>query len=253
MSETTEASIASFDLSTSNLAYETLEQLRSLAIRAQEDANVRVLVVNLDVKSKDPSDMGPWPARVEHRQITGKHGPGPIVEQDLVKALRGVHKPTLAVIRGNLCDFAIDIAAVCDIRIATETATVADSRVRHGQTAASGISYLLPRLIGLSQAMRISLLGESLSAREAHRIQFVHQVIGDEIAEQEIASWIERLSRMPTRAWEVHKLQVLPQLDQSFESAMVHSLGIRQTHAIQDRIEGIRAWRERREPRFTGQ
>ncbi len=242
-----------FDLDTAGLSYGTLEQLRTLAIRSQDDANVRVLVVNLNVESKDPSDMGAWPSRVEHRQVKGKHGPGPIVEQDLIKALRGVHKPTLAVIRENLCDFALDVAAACDVRIATQSAKIVDSRVSHGQTASSGISYLLPRLIGLSQAMRISLLGETLSAQEAHLIQFIHHVVADATADQEIASWIERLSRMPTRAWEVHKLQVLPQLDQSFESAMVHSLGIRQTHAIKDRIEGINAWRERREPRFTGQ
>ena len=51
---------------------------------------------------------------------------------------------------------------------------------------------------------------------------------------------------MPTRAWEVHKLQVLPQLDLPFDAAMVHSLGVRQTHVIEDRLEGMKAWRERR-------
>ena len=214
---------------------------------------MRLLVINLNVESKDPSDMGQWPSRVNQRLIKGSHGPGPIVEQDLIKALRSVVKPTLAVIRESLYDFAIDIASACDIRIATENSCLSDTRVRSGQTAASGVTYLLPRLVGLSQAMRISLLGESLSAHEAHQIHFIHKVIPGASAEQEISALTEQLAAMPTKAWEVHKLQVLPQLDQDFETAMVHSLGIRQTHAIKDRIEGIKAWRERRSPNFTGQ
>ncbi|MXW53058.1 MAG: enoyl-CoA hydratase/isomerase family protein [Gammaproteobacteria bacterium] len=240
-------------LSNENLSFKRLDELRTLATHAQSDLSVRALVLDLNIERVDPNNMGSWPMGIEHRAVKGSHGPGPIVEQRLVKSLRDFLKPTIALIGPSLCDFGIDIAAACDIRIAREDSTITDTRVATGRTAASGIAYLLPRLVGLSQAMRISLLGETLTANEALRIHFLHQVIGTENFEQETAEFVERVAKMPTRAWELHKMQVLPQLDQDFDTAMIHSLGLRQTHVIKDRLEGIKAWRERREPEFKGE
>lgn len=241
------------ELSSRNLSFQRLDELQSVAKRAQSDPAVRALVLDLDMERIDPEEMGSWPKSLEHRAVRGSHGPGPIVEQRLIKALRDFLKPSIALIGPRLFDFGIDIAAACDIRIAREDTKITDSRVATGRTAASGIAYLLPRLVGLSQAMRISLLGEPLTANEALRVHFLHQVIETERFDQEAAEFVERVSKMPTRAWELHKMQVLPQLDQDFDTAMVHSLGLRQTHVIKDRLEGIKAWRERREPEFKGE
>jgi enoyl-CoA hydratase/carnithine racemase len=111
---------------------------------------------------------------------------------------------------------------------------------------------MLPKLIGQSQAMRILLLGETLSATELRRIHFVHEVVEDGEFAEHTLTLANQIATMATRAWEVHKMQVLPQLDLGFDAAMVHSLGIRQTHVIEDRAEGMRAWREKRDPEFTG-
>lgn len=253
MEQVTLPNVVREGLSNKNLSFNRLDELRTVAERAQSDPKVRVLVLDLNIGRIDPDNLGSWPKSVEHRSVRGSHGPGPIVEQSLIKALRDFLKPLIALIGPNLCDFGIDIAAACDIRIAREDSTITDTRVATGRTAASGIAYLLPRLVGLSQAMRISLLGETLTANEALRIHFLHQVIGTENFEQEAAEFVERVAKMPTRAWELHKMQVLPQLDQDFDTAMVHSLGLRQTHVIKDRLEGIKAWRERREPEFKGE
>lgn len=241
------------ELSSKNLSFQRLDELRAAAEGAQSDPTIRCLVLDLNVERIDPDEMGSWPKSIEHRAVQGSHGPGPIVEQRLIKALRDFLKPSIALIGPSLFDFGIDIAAACDLRIARDDSTITDTRVASGRTAASGIAYLLPRLVGLSQAMRISLLGDPLTAIEAHRIHFLHQVIESDHFEQETAEFVERVSKMPTRAWELHKMQVIPQLDQDFDTAMVHSLGLRQTHVIKDRLEGIKAWRERREPEFKGE
>ena len=96
------------------------------------------------------------------------------------------------------------------------------------------------------------LLGEVLTAAEAHRIDLVHEVVPAAGFRARADALAADIAQLPTRAWAVHKLQVLPQLDMGFEAAMTHSLGVRQTHVIEDRAEGMRAWRERRPPAFTG-
>lgn len=240
-------------LNTENLSFTRIDDLSRVVRRAQDDRSIRALVLVLDLGRVDPADMGQWPEGLEHRSVRGSHGPGPILEQRLIKDLRCFLKPSVAIIGPNLFDFGIDIASACDIRVARDDSVISDTRVSSGRTAASGIAYLLPRLVGLSQAMRISLLGESLNADEALRINFLHDVIDTASFESKANKLIASIAKMPTRAWELHKMQVLPQLDQDFETAMVHSLGIRQTHVIRDRQEGIRAWRERRDPEFKGE
>ena len=232
--------------------YATLEALASLCRSAADDPDVRVLALtgrNGLFSAGAATDMGPWPERFGRRRPGGSHGPAPLPEQDALRALRSLMKPTVAVLEGAVSGLALDLACVCDLRLALPDALIDDPRVPTGTAASTGIAYVLPRLIGQSQAMRIMLLGEALDAAEALRIRLVHQIVDTRDAADAI---IANIAAMPTRAWEVHKMQVLGQLDLDFESAMVHSLGIRQTHVIEDRGEGVQAWRERREPRFTG-
>ena len=229
-----------------------LEALRDAVNEAARDSSTRALVLDCHSGGDDSTNMGDWPERLAHRRPEGSHGPGPLPEQDAIKALRAFMKPTLALVHGEVLGLAFDLACVCDIRLASSTARIGDPRIRQGRAAATGIAYLLPKLIGQSQAMRILLLGEILAAEEAKRMQLVHEVVDVESFDTRAVELAEEIAKLPTRAWEVHKLQVLPQLDLAFDAAMVHSLGVRQTHVIEDRLEGMRAWRERRPPEFKG-
>lgn len=244
--------VTSIGLGGQLIDFDTLESLREAVNAAADDEGTRVLVLDCRSGGDDWADMGEWPQRLAHRRPEGSHGPGPLPEQDAIKALRAFMKPTLALMHGEVLGLALDLACVCDIRLASASARIGDPRVRQGRAAATGITYLLPKLIGQSQAMRILLLGEILDALEAKRIQLVHEVVDDAAFDARAIELGEEIARLPTRAWEVHKLQLLPQLDLPFDAAMVHSLGVRQTHVIEDRVEGMRAWRERRPPEFKG-
>lgn len=234
------------------LDYQALDALTNLINTAHSDSSVRAIAIHTASQGIDPENLGELPEHFAHRAPSGSHGIGPIVEQSLMRALHDFTKPLIAYLSDQVNAFAIDIAASCDIRVASGSMTLQDTRILQARTASSGIAYILPKLIGQSQAMRILLLGEQLDAKEASEIDFVHKVIADGEFEDFAKTFTQKIEGMATRAWQVHKLQVLGQLHLDFESAMIHSLGIRQTHVINDRKEGIQAWRERRDPNFAG-
>ncbi len=235
-----------------HVEYETLDTLAIAVSRAQDDPTVRAVAIVISSDGADSDRMGSFPQRFVHRLPSGSHGSGPIVEQATLRSMLECTKPLIAYMHGRVNGIAIDLAAACDVRIAKADMTMQDTRILQGRTASTGITYLLPKLIGQSQAMRVLLLGEQLTANEARRIHFVHQVVDDASFDDYAISFSQRISNMATRAWQVHKMQVIGQQHLDYASAMVHSLGIRQTHVITDRIEGINAWRERRDPKFTG-
>ena len=97
-----------------SLDWPTLEELRAAVAAAAEDERVRLLVLDCAGGDGWPDAQGEWPARLAHRRPAGSHGPGPLPEQDAVRALRGFMKPTLALLDGDVRSIAFDLACACD-------------------------------------------------------------------------------------------------------------------------------------------
>lgn len=238
------------------LNYEMMMALGDMFAAANDDPAVRCIVLSGVGKSfcigDTPWAMGPWPERFKHRYSSGAHGSAPIVEQHMLRTVRSVAKPVVSVLRGRVFGLGLDLAAVCDFRIASSDAEFADTRILQARHAATGLSYVLPRLIGLSRASWLLLSGETMPAAEAGRIGLAHRVCAGEALDDEVAALVDRLANLPTRSYAVKKEMTLAQLDMSFEAAMSHCLAVRQTNVIEDQQEGMKAWREKRAPRFTG-
>ena len=238
------------------LYYGMMTAVADLVASAGEDPSVRAILLRGEGDAfcvgDTPDDMGAWPERFQHRYPAGPHGAPPVVEQHLLRTVRAVPKPVVAALKGPVLGLGFDLSLVCDFRLAAETTTLGDPRVVQGRHAATGVSYLLPRLIGLSRASWMLLTGESLDAAEAQRIGLVHQVHPAETLDAEAAAFADKLAKLATRSYAVKKEMTLAQLDMSFETAMMHCLAVRQTNVIEDTQEGLRAWREKRPPRFTG-
>ena len=96
-----------------------------------------------------------------------------------VEAIINCTKPTIAVINGVAVGMGLDLALLCDMRIATTTATMGSFFVRRGFSGTVGSTVLLPRIVGLSRAMELILSGEKIDGVEAERLGIVSKAGND--------------------------------------------------------------------------
>ncbi|MGH9064199.1 MAG: enoyl-CoA hydratase/isomerase family protein [Acidimicrobiales bacterium] len=168
-------------------------------------------------------------------------------------ALHRVPKPTLAKVRGVAVGAGANLALGCDLVIASEDARFCQIFARRGLTVDFGGSWLLPRLVGLRRAKELALLGDMVPAREAAEMGLVNRVVPAEDLDALADDWARRLADGPPLALSMTKSL----LDHSFAVSMDQALEDEaRTQSVNmataDTAEALRAFAERREPRFEG-
>lgn len=171
----------------------------------------------------------------------------------LITRIVGIEKPILAALHGPVYGAGLGIALACDLRLAAESAKFSVAFVKIGLIPDAGVSFFLPRVVGLGRAMQMSMLGEALDAQEAHRVGLVNRVVPDEKLEEETSALAERLAGLPTQALGRMK-QVLHRSFEGDLAAALEAEAVGQTFCgyTEDHGEGIAAFFEKRDPNFTG-
>jgi 2-(1,2-epoxy-1,2-dihydrophenyl)acetyl-CoA isomerase len=169
-----------------------------------------------------------------------------------VAQIRGLEKPVLAAVNGVAAGAGVSLALACDLIVMAESASFVQAFVRVGLVPDSGASYFLPRLVGYHKAMELALFGDRVSAAEALALGLCNRVVPDDQLEAAVAEWAGRLARGPRAVGWINR-----QLNRGLERSLNEVLALEAYHqevaaATQDAREGIRAFAERREPRFTG-
>lgn len=169
--------------------------------------------------------------------------------------LRGLplYKPVIAAINGFCLGAGTELLQATDLRIAATHATFALTEVIRGFMPAGGSTVRLPRQIPFCKAMEILLVGEHMSAQEAHRIGLVNEVVPPE----RVLSRAEELARKiaangPVAVRKI-KETVLRSLSVSFaEGFALEHENAKMVLATEDAKEGPRAFMEKRHPRYVG-
>lgn len=170
-------------------------------------------------------------------------------DDDPVAALAALRIPIVAWVDGDCHDEALELALAADIRLAGESAAFRMGHVREGGIPSHGGTQRLTRAVGRGQALRLLLTGETLDADEALRIGLVHDVADLEDAEELAAS----IADAGPIAAQYVKEAVAASADLSLRDGMRLEADLSiLLHSTADRAEGLRAFAEKRKPRFEG-
>lgn len=248
------------------LTWELMRLLNEALEEASVDPGVRVVVLTGvgrgfcsggDLRSREQLDPGdPVSARWSEEPVWKSVGMRASHVSRLSRSpvlLHTMPKPTIAMLRGPVVGAGLCLAAACDFRIASETASFATAYVRAARPGDFGGSYLLPRIVGPARARELYLLGDKVTADEALRIGLVTRVVPDTELENETMTLANRLDSGPPVAYRYIKRSLNAAESMTLEQVIeFEAYNMMQCSATEDAREVLRATRDGRDPQYRG-
>jgi enoyl-CoA hydratase/carnithine racemase len=172
--------------------------------------------------------------------------------QRIPKALYNLDVPTICAVNGPAIGAGLDLTCMCDIRIASENATFAESFVKVGIVAGDGGAWLLPRAVGMSKAAEMAFTGEALTAQQALACGLVSRVVPADALMAEARALAAKIAANPGGVLRMTKRLLREGQNSTLESLLEMSAGYQAiAHKTADHEEAVRAFIEKRAPKFS--
>lgn len=233
------------------MSYPVLADFHDAVSRAAGDSEVRAVVITgaggAFCAGTDLSDLADTPTSERGNRSGGEERPSGW-------ALQQCPKPVVAAVDGPAVGMGAEFTTQCDVRIASTRARFAWNFVHRGLVPDTGAgSWLLPRQIGLSAALRLVLSGEFISAEQALDLGYVTAVVQPDELLSAATEEARRLSRGSPLAARLAKELIYRGLERGIADHLTHTRdAMSACFASEDHKEGVAAFLERREARFVG-
>lgn len=171
--------------------------------------------------------------------------------QTIGKALWELEVPVVAAINGHAIGLGLDITLMCDVRVMAEDALVAESYVKLGIIPGGGGAWLLPRVVGLSNASRMTLTGETIDAATALRYGLASEVVPTAEVLPRAQAIARAIAANPGHATRMAKRMMREGMDQKLPTHLELAAAYQAlSHHTEDHGEAINAFLEKRAPEF---
>lgn len=215
------------------------EQVRAVLITGQGD---KAFCAGADIKER-ANEVVSGPEHFVQQKAT----------HDLLRNIEEFEKPVIAAINGVALGGGLEIAMCCDLRIAASHARFALPEIKLGVIPAAGGTQRLPRLIGEARAKEMMFMADLIDAATAERYGLVSRVVEPADLMPTALAWAQRIARHPPLAVLFAKRAINRGMQTDLDSGLEYE---RYASAMvvdsEDRIEGMRAFVEKREPQFKG-
>ncbi len=222
--------------------------------RIEQDPSVRVVIVTGagsafcsggDIKTMQHQSSG----AVSGMRIRQDYRQG---IQQLPLALFNLEVPVIAAVNGAAMGAGLDLACMCDIRIASDKARFAESFVKVGIVAGDGGAWLLPRVIGMSRAAELSFTGRTIDARQALDWNLVSQVVAPDDLMPAARALAAEIAANPPHAVRMTKRLIREGMHSTLPAILELSAAYQVlSHQTDDHREAVAAFLEKRPARFA--
>jgi enoyl-CoA hydratase/carnithine racemase len=172
--------------------------------------------------------------------------------QRLPRALYNLDVPVIAAVNGPAVGAGLDLACMCDIRIASEKATFAESFVRVGIVPGDGGAWLLPRAVGRAKAAEMAFTGEAIPAQDALACGLVSRVVAPEALIETALTVARKIAANPGGVLRMTKRLLREGEQASLDSLLEISASYQAiAHMEPDHHEAVRAFVEKRAAKFS--
>jgi enoyl-CoA hydratase/carnithine racemase len=237
-----------------SLTFEVYRELRDLFFALERDASVRAVVITGEGRGfcsgGDQHDIiaelfkRDMPALVDFTRMTC----------DLIRNIRALRKPVIAALNGTAAGAGAVIALASDLRVACEKSKIAFLFTKVGLAGADmGAAYLLPRIVGLSRATELLMLGDVLDAQTAEKYGLFNRVVSADKVLDEAMALATRLADGPTFALGMTKELLNAELNMDLFAALDNEARAQAVcMQTQDFREAYDAFSNKRPARFEG-
>jgi 2-(1,2-epoxy-1,2-dihydrophenyl)acetyl-CoA isomerase len=170
-----------------------------------------------------------------------------------IEQLQRMPHPVVARVHGAVAGFGLSLLCACDLAIAADSSYFASAYRQLGLTPDGGLSYALPRQVGLKKAMEILLLGERFGADDALRLGLVNRVVPEAELDRATAAVVAAIVSGPVVAMRNGKRLIQQSLAQTLSAQLeAEAASFGACSATDDFVEGVRSFLDKRPPRFGG-
>lgn len=219
--------------------------LQEVCTKADRDDAVRVVLLRgagdrAFSSGSDLNSLAEYPTPWKFRNRVGYEA-----------AIRGLKKPVIAALKGWVLGGGGEMALAADIRVSGRSAKLGFPEVTRGWVGGGGASQMLPRLVGYGQAMRLLLTGDHIEAEEAFRLGLVDILVDDSQVEATALALCKKIAGFSPVAVQSVKASVRMALSSSLEAGLHYENEMNTLcFSAGDHMEGIKAFREKREAEF---